>query len=152
MTFTGDAQEAIPLEVSAQVKLTVGSDLFHPAAFAAGVTAAVIVGASMSPDAAKLALNLEARSTASKYKRSPTALLCPPQLAPAAVVPIRVSIFKDSTSVVPLNVAGENGANATVTSFALSAFLVTPTTHRVTPDESKTPFLKISARTSKFVP
>ena len=140
VTITGAVQEVRGLLPGAQVKATVGLALCHPAAFGAGVTAAVIVGGTAS-DGLRLALNLEARLPASKYKRRPTALLCPPHIAPAAFVPILVSIFTDRRSVEPLNVAGENGVNAMVTSFALFAFLVTPVTQRVRPDESKTPFL-----------
>jgi hypothetical protein len=133
-------QEAIPLVESEQVNVTVGLALFHPAAFGAGVTAPVMVGGTLSA-VPIVAVNLEERLPASKYKRSPTALLWPPQLAPAALVPIRVSIFTDNTSVVLLNKADGNEANETMTSFALSGFLVTPTTHKVTPDVSSVPFL-----------
>jgi hypothetical protein len=148
---TGGVQEAIPLVVLEQVKVTVGLDLFHPAAFGAGLTVAVIVGGTLFAPP-KVAANLEERLPASKYNRSPTALLWPPQLAPAALVPIRVSILSDSTSVVPLNKADENVVNEATTSFALSGFLVTPTTHKVTPDVSSAPFLYASTRRSKFVP
>ena len=48
VTFTGDVQEAIPLVASAQVKVMVGFELFHPAAFGAGVIAPVMVGGTLS--------------------------------------------------------------------------------------------------------
>src|SRR6185295_6321696 len=143
-------QEAIPLDASAQVKVTVGLELFHPAAFGAGVTVAVIVGGTLS--ATIVASNREERLAASKYRRRPVALLWPPQDPPAAFVPIRVSTFSDRTSVLPLKNEDEKGANETVTSFAWLGFLVTSVTQRVVPDAIKLPFLYNSARTSKFVP
>jgi len=146
---TGPGQEAMPLSASEQVKLTVGLELFHPAAFGVGVTVAVMVGGTVS--VTMVASNFEGRLLASKYRRRPTALLWPPHNAPE-VVPIRVNIFNERTSFVPSNGVAETVANETVTSFALFAFLVTPVTHKVTPDDTRTPFLYTSARTSKFVP
>jgi hypothetical protein len=138
----GSLQKAIPLSLSAHVNVTVGSLLFHPAAFGAGDTLAVIVGGTASVTI--FAANLEVRFAASKYRRRPTALLWPPQLAPEALVPIRVSIFTNSTSFVPLNEVCENGAIGTATSFALLAFLVTPVTQRVRPEDTRVAFLYTS--------
>ena len=64
VTVTGEVQEAIPLVVLEQVKVTVGLDLFQPAAFGAGLTVAVIVGGTLFAPP-KLAANLEERLPAS---------------------------------------------------------------------------------------
>lgn len=48
VTFLGAVQEATPLVESEHVKVTVGFELFHPAAFGAGVTPAVITGGMLS--------------------------------------------------------------------------------------------------------
>lgn len=48
LTVTGAVHEAMPEVLSEQVNVTVTLVLFHPAAFLAGVAAAVIVGRSVS--------------------------------------------------------------------------------------------------------
>jgi hypothetical protein len=48
VTVTGGGQLAIPDSASSHVKVTVTSVWFHPAAFGAGLTVAVIVGAVTS--------------------------------------------------------------------------------------------------------
>src|SRR5437016_3034979 len=52
--------------------------------------------------------NRACRLVASKYRRSPTALLWPAHLVLSGLVPIRVETFSDRASVVPLNGAGAN--------------------------------------------
>ena len=64
VTVTGAVQEAIPVNASAQLKVTVGSELCQPDAFAAGVTVAVMVGGVVS--VMIVAPKLEGRVTESK--------------------------------------------------------------------------------------
>ena len=68
--------------------------------------------------------NLDGRLIESKYNRSPTALLCPPQEPPTESVPILVSTFTDSSSVVPLKITSGKGGTVTFTSFARFGFRV----------------------------
>jgi len=60
-------------------------------------------------------------------------------------------ILKDNSSVVPLKSTDDMRLNETVTSFALSGFLVTPVMHKVSPDATTVPFLLASARRSNCV-
>ena len=48
VTVTGPLQDPIPLIPSEQTKLTVGLELFHPAAFRAGVTLPTMLGGVLS--------------------------------------------------------------------------------------------------------
>src|SRR5262245_48200330 len=97
-------------------------------------------------------LNAASRSTASKYKRRPVALLWPPQEPPEPLVPILVSSFRLKTSLVPLKVTGENGWKETVTSLAADGFLVTPVMQSVSPSATRVPFFHTSAARSNLVP
>jgi hypothetical protein len=72
----------------------------------------------------KDAPNPDRRFAASKYKRKPTALLCPPQNAPAPFVPIRVNTLTDKISIAPLKGVAENELKATALSKALLALRV----------------------------
>ena len=96
--------------------------------------------------------NRACRLVASKYRRSPTALLWPAHLVLSGLVPIRVETFSDRASVVPLNGAGANEPNAAVASRALAGFRVIPVIQRVSPDATSVPFLDTSANRSKLVP
>ena len=96
--------------------------------------------------------NRACRLVASKYRRSPTALLWPAHLVLSGLVPIRVETFSDRASVVPLNGAGANEPNAAVASRALAGFRVIPVIQRVNPDATRVPFLNTSANRSKLVP
>src|SRR2546428_10001750 len=48
VTATGDGQTAIPLVLSAHVKLTVALELFHPAGFGDGLRVPAMIGGSLS--------------------------------------------------------------------------------------------------------
>jgi hypothetical protein len=139
---TGAVQEAIPVNTSAQLKVTVGCELCQPDAFAAGVTVAVMVGGVVSGRI--VAPKLAARVTESKYTRRPAAVLRPPHGTPWVSVPIRVFNLTNSISL-PSNEICENGVKEIETSLALPGFAVTPVRHRVMPEEIRVLFLYTSA-------